>query len=182
MSEPMASEIVEDRYVKEKVADGTNQIFVIRKIQKDFDKMSVYCTHLFYLLNDDFLEDVYPQNLSPKPFLDWLLAKANYQLPFIANSDIATSKTDRYVRKNIVESILGNIDNSMYSLWGMELKRDNWNIGLKARLGADKGEKLIFGKNITGINLSIDTTGIYTRIMPIGFDGLILPEKYIDAE
>ena len=80
----MASEIVEDRYVKEKVADGTSQIFVIRKIQKDFDKMSVYCTHLFYLLNDDFLEDVYPQNLSPKPFLDWILAKANYQLPFIS--------------------------------------------------------------------------------------------------
>lgn len=182
MSEPMASEIVEDRYVKEKVADGTSQIFVIRKIQKDFDKMSVYCTHLFYLLNDDFLEDVYPQNLSPKPFLDWILAKANYQLPFIANSDIATSKTARYVRKNVVESILGNTDNSMYSLWGMELKRDNWNIGLKARLGADKGEKLIFGKNITGINLSIDTTGIYTRIMPIGFDGLLLPEKYIDAD
>lgn len=182
MSEPMASEIVEDRYVKEKVADGTSQIFVIRKIQKDFDKMSVYCTHLFYLLNDDFLEDVYPQNLSPKPFLDWILAKANYQLPFIANSDIATTRTARYVRKNVVESILGDIDNSMYSLWGMELKRDNWNIGLKARLGADKGEKLIFGKNITGINLSIDTTGIYTRIMPIGFDGLILPEKYIDAD
>lgn len=177
----MASEIVEDRIVKCKVADGSNQCFIIKKIQKNFDKMSVYCTHLFYMLYDDFLEDTYPQNLSPKPFLDHILSRANYQLPFVANSDIATSKTARYVRKNVVETILGNINNSMYNLWGLELKRDNWNIGLKARLGADKGEKLIFGKNITGVDVSVDTTGIYTRIMPIGFDGLLLPEKYIDA-
>jgi phage minor structural protein len=177
----MASEIVEDRIVKCKVADGSNQCFIIKKIQKNFDKMNVYCTHLFYMLYDDFLEDTYPQNLSPKPFLDHILSRANYQLPFVANSDIATTKTARYVRKNVVETILGNINNSMYNLWGLELKRDNWNIGLKARLGSNKGEKLIFGKNITGVDVSVDTTGIYTRIMPIGFDGLILPEKYIDA-
>ena len=68
MSEPMATELVEDRIVKCKVADGTSQCFIIKKIQKNFDKMSVYCTHLFYLLYDNFLEDTYPQNLSPKPF------------------------------------------------------------------------------------------------------------------
>lgn len=182
MSEPMATELVEDRIVKCKVADGTEQCFIIKTIQKSFDKMSVYCTHLFYLLYDNFLEDTYPQNLSPKPFLDHILSRANYQLPFTTTSDISTTKTARYVRKNCVEAILGDIDNSMFNLFGMELKRDNWNIGLKARLGADKGEKLIFGKNITGIDVNIDTTGVYTRIMPIGFDGLLLPEKYVDAD
>ena len=182
MSEPMATELVEDRIVKCKVADGTSQCFIIKKIQKNFDKMSVYCTHLFYLLYDNFLEDTYPQNLSPKPFLDHILSRANYQLPFTTTSDIAATSTARYVRKNIVEAILGEIDNSMYNLFGMELKRDNWNIGLKARLGSDKGEKLIFGKNITGVDVNIDTTGVYTRIMPIGFDGLLLPEKYVDAD
>ena len=182
MSEPMATELVEDRIVKCKVADGTSQCFIIKKIQKNFDKMSVYCTHLFYLLYDNFLEDTYPQNLSPKPFLDHILSRANYQLPFTTTSDIAATSTARYVRKNCVEAILGDIDNSMYNLFGMELKRDNWNIGLKARLGSDKGEKLIFGKNITGVDVNIDTTGVYTRIMPIGFDGLLLPEKYVDAD
>ena len=182
MSEPMATELVEDRIVKCKVADGTEQCFIIKTIQKSFDKMSVYCTHLFYLLYDNFLEDTYPQNLSPKPFLDHILSRANYQLPFTTTSDISTTKTARYVRKNCVEAILGDIDNSMFNLFGMELKRDNWNIGLKARLGSDKGEKLIFGKNITGVDVNIDTTGVYTRIMPIGFDGLLLPEKYVDAD
>ena len=181
INDDMASEIVEDRIVKCQVADSSKQCFVIKTIQKDFDKMSVYCTHLFYLLNDDFLDDVYPQNLSPKLFLEWLLDKANYSLPFAVNSDIVTTASARYVRKNIVEAILGNIDNSMYNLFGMELKRNNWNIGLKARIGSDKGEKLIFGKNISGVDINIDTTGVYTRIMPIGFDGLLIPEKYVDA-
>ena len=143
--------------------------------------MTINCSHLFYLLLDDFVDDTYPQNLSPKPFLEWVLTRANYSLPFTASSDITTTKSARYVRKNLVEVILGNIDNSMANIFGVELKRNNWNIGLQARVGSDKGEKLLFGKNITGININTDSTGVYTRIMPVGFNGLLIPELYVDG-
>ncbi len=178
----MSDQLIEGRIVKCKVSNGTEQCFIIKKIEKTFNKITVNCTHLFYLLLDNLVDDVYPQNLSPKSFLDWVLARANYELPFTTSTNVSISKTARYVRKNLVEVIMGNIDNSMTNLFGIEIERNNWNIGLKARLGADKGEKLIYGKNITGINLTIDTNEMYTRIMPVGFDGLILPEKYVDAD
>ena len=178
----MSDEIKEGRIVKCKVADGSNQCFIIKNITKTYKEMSVQCTHLFYLLLDDFADDIYPQNLSPKPFLEWILARLNYQLPFTVTSDISSTATARYVRRNAVDIILGDSDNTMKTLFGMELERNNWNIGLKARLGANNGEKLIYGKNINGINVTIDDTGVYTRIMPMGFDGLILPEKYVDAD
>lgn len=177
----MSDEIVEGRIVKCKVADGSMQCFIIKNIEKTYQEMSVSCTHLFYLLLDDFADDLYPQNLSPKPFLEWLLARMNYSLPFTVTSDITNVGTARYVRRNMVDIILGDTDNSMVNLFGFEIERNNWNIGLKARLGANHGEKLLFGKNITGINITIDDTGVYTRIMPIGFDGLLLPERYVDA-
>ena len=181
INETLSNELIEERIVKCKVADGTMQCFVIKNVVKTYEKMTITCSHLFYLLLTNIAEDVYPQNLSPKSFLDWILARANYQLPFTTTSDVSIAKSGRYVRKNLVEVIIGNIDNSMANLFGIEIKRNNWNIGLNARLGADRGEKLIYGKNITGINLNIDTNQLYTRIMPIGFDGLLLPEKYIDA-
>lgn len=178
----MSDDLVEGRIVKCKVADGTQQCFIIKNIVKTYEKMTVTCSHLFYLLLDDLAEDIYPQNLSPKPFLDWILARANYQLPFTTTSDVSTQATGRYVRKNLVEVILGEQKNSMVNLFGIELKRNNFNIALNSRVGADRGEKLIYGKNITGINMTTDANGIYTRIMPVGFDGLLLPEKYIDAD
>ena len=181
INDAMASELVEDRIVKCQVSDGTQQCFVIKTITKNFSKMTINCSHLFYLLLDDFVDDTYPQNLSPKPFLEWVLTRANYSLPFTATSDITSTKSARYVRKNIVEVILGNIDNSMANIFGVELKRNNWNIGLQSRVGSDKGEKLLFGKNITGININTDSTGVYTRIMPVGFNGLLIPELYVDA-
>ncbi len=177
----MSEELLEGRIVKCKVADGSMQCFIIKNIVKTYDKMTITCSHLFYLLLDDIAEDIYPQNLSPKPFLDWIIARANYILPFTTTSDVSVQKTGRYVRKNLVEIILGQEENSMVNLFGIEISRNNFTIGLNSRVGADRGEKLIYGKNITGINVTTDATGIYTRIMPLGYDGLMLPEKYIDA-
>lgn len=178
----MSEELLEGRIVKCKVSDGSQQCFIIKNIIKTYDKMTITCSHLFYLLLDDLAEDIYPQNLSPKPFLDWIIARANYQLPFTTTSDVSEQKTARYVRKNLVEIILGEQNNSMVNLFGIEIKRNNFNIALNSRIGADRGEKLIYGKNITGINITTDANGIYTRIMPVGYDALMLPEKYIDAD
>lgn len=178
----MSDELLEGRIVKCNVSDGTQQCFIIKNIVKTYDKMTITCSHLFYLLLDDLAEDIYPQNLSPKPFLDWILTRANYQLPFQTTSDVSIQRTGRYVRRNLVDVILGEEKNSMVNLFGIEIKRNNFNIALNSRIGADRGEKLIYGKNITGINITTDANSVYTRIMPVGFDGLLLPEKYIDAD
>ena len=182
LDELLSNDLIEERIVKCQVADGTKQCFIIKNVEKTYEKIRVTCSHLFYLLIDDIAEDIYPQNLSPKPFLDWILTRANYQLPFTTTSDVSIQRTGRYVRRNLVEIILGEAENSLINLFGIEIKRNNWNIGLQARIGADRGEKLIYGKNITGINVTVDSNGIYTRIMPVGYDALLLPEKYIDAD
>ena len=182
LNELLSNELIEERIVKCKVSDGTNQCFIIKNVVKTYEKMTITCSHLFYLLLSNIAEDIYPQNLSPKPFLDWIIARANYLLPFTTTSDVSVQKSGRYIRKNLVEIILGEEENSMVNLFGIEIKRNNWNIALNSRIGADRGEKLLYGKNITGINLTIDTNEMYTRIMPVGYDGLLLPEKYVDAD
>lgn len=170
-----------ENIVKCKVADGSKQLFIIKNVIKTFDSIQVSCKHIFYLLLDNFVEDTAPTNLSCQPFLSWVLEKTNFSTKFQVFSDITTTKSARYVRKNPVEIILGDETNSVINLFGGELKRDNFNIYINKQIGADNGVKLIVGKNITGINIAIDTSTVYTRIMPQGFDGLFLPEKYIDS-
>ena len=82
MNDRMSNELLEERIVKCKVSDGTQQCFIIKNVSKNYNKLVITCKHLFYLLLTNLSEDIYPQNLSPKPFFDWILARANYQLPF----------------------------------------------------------------------------------------------------
>lgn len=181
MNAKNGDKLIEDNIVKCKVADGTQQLFIITNVVKTYQTYKVSCRHIFYKLLLNFVEDVYPQNLNAADFLNWILNRTQYPSGFTGYSDISLLRTARYVRKNPVECILGD-DNSMVNLYGGEIKRDNFNIYFNARVGNDEGVKLIFGKNITGINVNIDISNCYTRIMPMGYDGLLLPEKYIDSD
>lgn len=177
----LAEYLKEGNIIKTKVADGTYQLFRIKKTSKDFKTIKVMAQHIFYDLNDNFINNTYPVNLSAQPFLQHILDNTNFANSFTAFSDITDTKTARYVRRNPVSCIMGDTENSMVNLFGGELKRDNFKINFLSRVGNDNGVKLLFGKNITGINITIDITEMATRIMPQGFDGLLLPELYVDS-
>lgn len=65
--------------------------------------------------------------------------------------------------------------------WGGEIERDNFIIKYKQARGMDRGVHVRYGKNIIGIEETINIDTVCTRMMPIGKDGLLLPEKYIDS-
>ena len=124
---------------------------------------------------------LYPQNKNGQNFLQHILNNTNFETNFTAYSDITDLRSARYVRMNPVQAIMGDVDNSMVNIFGGELKRNNFTINFLSRVGEDNGVKLLFGKNITGIDISVDITEMATRVMPQGFDGLLLPELYIDS-
>lgn len=176
-----AEKIQEDKIIKCPVGNGNSQLFRIKRIVKDYTEMTIYAPHIFYDLLDNFVLDTAPTNLTCQSFGQWVLSKTNYENNFTFESDISTSATARYVRRNPVDIIMGDTDNSMINLFDGDLERDNYKIKLLQRRGTDAGVALIFGKNIKDIKITRDTTGIYTRILPLGFDGLTLPETYVDS-
>lgn len=177
----MSDYLVEQNIIKAKTSDGDYQLFRIYRVDKDFDNIYVYANHISYDLILNMLIDVYPQNKICNDFGQWLLNNTQYNTSFSFYSDISASASARYVRKNPIEAILGDEDNSMINLFGGELKRDNFTLKLLANRGNNNKVKLMVGKNITAIKTYVDVSNLYTRIMPVGFDGLLLPEKFIDS-
>jgi phage minor structural protein len=164
--------LVEDNIIK---ADG--QLFRIYNKDKMLTEITVNCRHIFYDLLDNFLEDARPTDLSAVGALDWILTHAQYTHPFIAEGDAGGSNTKYYVQKNVVESIFDII-----TTWGgCELKRDNFTIGLYNNIGADRGIQVLYGKNIQGIDETLNTDGLCTRGLFLGKGGLMLTEKYVDS-
>lgn len=177
----MSKYLISGNIVKCNVGNSNYQLFRIIFTDKNFSTITVTAKHIFYDLLTNFIEDSSPMNLDPSSLCSWILNRTTYKNKFSAFSDISKTASARYVRKNPVECILGDIENSIINIFNAEIERDNFLIKLLKRRGSNNHVKLVFAKNITSINISTDITSIYTKIMPIGYDGLLLPEKYVDS-
>ncbi|MEW9093745.1 MAG: phage tail spike protein [Clostridiaceae bacterium] len=153
-----------------------DQLFRIYRKQKTMNSVYVNARHIFYDLVDNFLEDVRPTNLNGASTLDWILSNTQYPHNFKSTSDIETLNTAYFIRKNPVEAI-----NTVIEKWGGELVRDNYIIKLLTQMGEDRGVTIRYGKNLIGIEEELDLDSVITKLVPQGFDGLLLPERYIDS-
>lgn len=173
--------LVQDNIIQCKVEDGTMQPFRIKRVVKDYSTIEVYAQHIFYDLLNNFLLDTAPTNLTCQSFGEWILTKTDFPTNFTFTSDISDSGSARYVRRNPIEAIMGDIENSMLNIFGGDLKRNGFNISLLSQMGSSNGIQLIFGKNIKQIKITTDNTSVVTRLLPLGFDALMLPEVYVDS-
>lgn len=173
--------LVEDNIIVTDVGYGKRQAFRIKNVNKRLDNIEVYATHIFYDLNDNLIEDIYPKGQTGETVINYILSHAQYEHNFIGYSNITKTSTARYIRKNLVESLIGEDSNSFINRWGGEIIRDNYNITMVNKRGVANGMQIRYAKNLTGIEFQIDRTTVGTRIMPKAFDGLLLPEKYIDS-
>lgn len=173
--------LVEDNIIVTDVGYGKRQAFRIKNVNKRLDNIEVYATHIFYDLNDNLIEDIYPKGQTGETVINYILSHAQYEHNFIGYSNITKTSTARYIRKNLVESLIGEDSNSFINRWGGEIIRDNYNITMVNKRGVENGMQIRYAKNLTGIEFQIDRTTVGTRIMPKAFDGILLPEKYIDS-
>ncbi|MCM3735606.1 phage tail protein [Bacillus cytotoxicus] len=178
---PHGAEIEGQCIVKVPTPDG-EQLFRVARPQPSMGELKVFCYHIFYDLTDNLIEDTFIENKSGTAALDQLSTKCQYPHPFKFFSDISKVSSSRLVRKNPVEAILDTgQDNCFLNRWGGELKRDNFNVHMLVNRGKDRGVVIEHKKNLLGYEGDIDWQSPVTRIMPIGFNGLMLPEKYVDS-
>ena len=158
-------------------ADG--QLFRAYHKVKTLSGIHVNCRHIFYDLLSNFLEDCRPTNLSGTGALAWILTNTQYEHPFTSMGDVGGLNTKYFVRKNPIEAIMGQ--DGIIANWGGELIRNNFQIELLGQRGLDRGVLVSYGKNIQGVEETLDLDNLCTRLMPVGKDGLLLIEKYIDS-
>lgn len=182
---PLASKLAVEAIIAAPVPGTTiRQGFRIHEVTTSLDGLlEVTAFHLFYDLAGNFIADTFVVNKTPKAALDQFLRSATTKHRFTAtSSDTATRASARVVRMNLAAAIMNQgSDNTFASRWAGELTRDNWHIHHAATRGADRGVVIRDRKNLTGYTSTIDLTSVVTRIVPVGFDGITLPELYVDS-
>ncbi|MEX3505475.1 phage tail spike protein [Corynebacterium sp. LK2510] len=160
------------------------QGFRIHEVTTTLDGLlEITAFHVFYDLAANFIADTYIVNKTAKAALEQMLGAAATPHSFTAtSSDTATRASARIVRMPLAAALMDTgEDNSFASRWGGEITRDNWHIHHATRRGADRGVVIRDRKNLTGYESVIDLTSVVTRIVPVGYDGITLPELYVDS-
>lgn len=174
------AEYIEEENVLKADHNGSEQLFRITYIEKNINTIKVLARHIIFDLVDNFVDDVYPISKTAQEGIQWILDRTQFAHGFSTWSDITDLRSARYVRKNLNEALF-SADNSVLNTWGGEFQFDNLTLKLYSQRGADNNLNIRYGKNLTGIDFKLDMSTVATRIMPIGRDGLLLPEKYIDS-
>ena len=117
-------EITEGRIIK---ANG--QLFRVYYTDKSVidNAVTVYAKHIFFDLQNNFIEDVNIVSKNGNMALTQLLNGTSFSHTFTSYSDISSVNNFRCVRKNVLDALLGD-DTSFISRWGGEFDVDNYTV------------------------------------------------------
>ena len=140
-------------------------------------KIKFTAEHVMFDSRRYVLLDVRPTNLNGQNGLKYVNERTDKTSPFSIDSNVENISTAYFIRKTLLESW-----QVFEERWGGVFEADNWDISFKQSIGKDNGETIVYGKNMQGFEIFEDWSNVCTKILPVGYDGLLLPEKYLESE
>ncbi|MHB1453385.1 MAG: phage tail spike protein [Saccharofermentanales bacterium] len=154
-----------------------DQAFRLNNPERTALRLIFRAKHIFFDAQNYILADIAPTNKDGQGALDWILERTDQPSPFTCTSDISDSKSTRFVRKTLLESIF-----ELTELYNGHIDPDNYKITLNSTIGLDRGVTVSYGKNLTDIKAVENWDAVVTKILPVGYNGTVLPELYLYAD
>ncbi|PEN45038.1 hypothetical protein CN630_19880 [Bacillus wiedmannii] len=147
--------------------------------------MFIRAKHITFDTEKQFIESYKNDRVKTVEALNEILTRSEPKKPWIAWSDIDTETKVNLERQQTSDCIQG-VRGSMLDSFGGEIKRDMYRFEFHKQRGRDNGVLIAFQKNMTGIDVKVDTDSVATRIFPYAQgenegDIIKLPERFIDS-
>lgn len=154
------------------------QLFYIYDKEKGMTGVTCKARHIFFDLASEILIDCRPTNATGQEALNKILDGTG----FIGHSNIITRNSAYYIRKHIAnEALISEDENSFINRWGGELDVDNFHVYMNERTGGEYGVTFRYGQDLIDLKENSNIDSIITRILPVGFNGITIPEHYVDS-
>lgn len=106
--------------------------------------------------------------------------------PFIFSSDMSKTQTMSIGYPVSIRAAMGGIAGSMIDVYGGEWHFDGYHCILNAARGANRGVRILYGKNLTSLVQEANNANVYTAVMPYYYnkdtgDKRVLTEKTIQV-
>ena len=150
------------------------QAFRIDNIQKTKTKLKIKAWHISYDSENYVIEDSYVVDKDCNGAINHLNNATDNTSPFTVSSNITTIASYRCVRKSLWEAWQVLIER-----YGGHLVRNNFNVAINDSIGQDNGVVVRYAKNLKDITVDYDWNSVATKLLPVGNDGLMLPEVWL---
>lgn len=153
------------------------QAFRIDNPEKLMHKIKARAWHVYYDSENYLISDSYVVDKNCNDALDHLNNATEPESEFTTISDVTSINSFRCVRKSLREAV-----ETVCERWGGHIVRNNFNIAIRQNIGVDNGVTVRYGKNLKDIAVTEDWDKVVTKLMPVGRDGIKLPEVYLIAD
>ena len=140
-------------------------------------KIKFTANHVIFDANNYFLVDVRPTNLNGINALNYINQRTDTLSPFKIFSNVENVETAYFIRKTLLEAW-----SIIEKRWNGVFDADNWDISFLQSVGHDNGETIIYGKNMQSMEIFEDWSNVVTKLYAVGYDGLMLPEEFIESD
>lgn len=155
---------------------GEQAFRIDNQLSRKGERITIKARHVFYDAEKLVVADSYAVDLNCEQALKHFNAATDSTSPFTMHSDITSLNSFRCVRKSLAEAI-----GTVIERWGGYLVRNNWDISVNKSVGRDYGVTIRYAKNLKELTASYDFSGVATKLLPVGKDGILLPELYVSS-
>ncbi|WP_305178058.1 phage tail spike protein [Faecalibaculum rodentium] len=169
-----------DTVIKIRLPKWGDQLYVVSNPQRtDLQTVSAtaYPIAMWDARNELIVRDCRPTNQSGQAALEYILASCGGAGKYSIDCDISKLSTAYYVRKNFMECLASDDDNSFLNRWGGEILYDNHKFHVLQQAGQDRGMTLSASRNISGFTVNEDDSEFVDVIIPVGYNGWTCPSE-----
>lgn len=149
-----------------------DQLFRIYSVGRDAETgmVEVKASHIFYDLSGVICtRDYQPENVAADTVLSNILASASAEHGFTFHCKVTKAISGDYTGASIVKALL-DPDIGIVPQTGARIIRDNYDVYILPDEVMDRGMEIRHRKNLLGAVLTVDVSGVVTRIRPVGKD------------
>ena len=167
-----------------------DQLFRIYKvaINSKTHTVEVNARHVFYDLAGLLVDNVVIKALPPSVALAFIQTSLMDEYDHVIATNLTQEKdgdfTQTYAYCNGVAALLDK-DTGFVPTYKARLLRDNWDVYIYRNDTRDRGLRLEYGKNLRGVNWTLNAEKLVTRVVPVAHasDGsdLFLQDRFVDS-
>lgn len=154
--------------------NGVQAFRIAPNISVKNNRLEIKAKHVYYDADNLVIADSYVVNKNCDGALKHLNSATDTTSPFTVSSNVSKTDSYRCVRETLLEAI-----NVVLERWGGNLVRNNWDIKILGNIGKDNGINIRYGVNLQDITVTDDWSGVVTKVLPVGANGVLLPELYV---
>ena len=148
-------------------AKTRDQLFRISKITSTLESIQIEALHISYDMRRNYVKLAAIKGKTGADALAAVFAAAMTASDFTLHSDIDKMCEEDIAGKSLVAALLS--DGGLVDQAGGEVLRDNYDLYWYKNIGHDRGVSIAYRKNMADMEVSLDTSDIVTRIIPVGY-------------